>query len=210
MITDHLYFMAEKEPHSEVRSSAILLLGDIGVDNEKALDIAKKALSAKAYNVQSAGLQTTYRLDSEEGLKAAMSLEDEEMSDIIMGVSTIYAAEADAKFLPYFTKNLHNVDGYASFDFYENYVNMIAQLDIKHLSGAVENLKNIGIDMGQSPWKRMASMQGLSSLNTTFTEKGGDDTSSDMYPFIEKINAAIASLKAKETNPQLKAIYENY
>lgn len=206
---DHIYFMAKNEPHSEVRSAAIMLLAEIGGDNETALSIAKKALSAKAYNVQSAGLQTTYILDSDEGLKAAMSLENEEMSDIMIGVSSIYSAEADAKFLPYFANNLKEVDGYASFDFYGNYVDIITQLDIKHLSGAIENLKNIGIDMGQSPWQRVASMQALSSLNTAFTAKEEDDEL-DMYPFLEKISAAIAALKAKETNPQLKAIYENF
>ncbi len=207
-VTDHILYMAENETHSEVRSTAIMLLANM--DSSKSLAIAKKALNAKAYNVQSAALQTIYNIEPKEGLEGAKKLENEEKSDIIIAVSAIYAAEANAERLPYFEKNLENVDGYTCFDFYENYVNIISQLDIKHLSGAVKNLENLGTDMKQSPWRRIGAMQSLNSLNTIFTDKGGDDKEGDMHSYLEKINAAISALKAKETNPQLKAIYENF
>jgi aminopeptidase N len=193
--------LAKSDPHSEVRSLAIGLL--VEFDHPQTAVIAKQALSARPYNVVAAGLTSLAEVDPLESQEAVGQLESETNEQIVSAIGSIYASSEDVKYLPYFVKNMENVDGFSAISFYENYGLLLLAAPEKDITMGINQLQSIGTNMGQSPWRRIASIKTLSEL------KGGLDGDS-IEGLIEKISKAITSIKTAETNPQLKSIYQQF
>lgn len=208
-IKAQLYVLAEKDPHSEVRATALEFVAGLEGDT-RALSIAKKAIDAEAYNVVAAGLSATYDLSKEEGLKAADKLKKSENESIISALGGIYNKEGDIEKLSYFETHLKDVDGYSALDFYDAYTELAGSTrKAAPLNRVIESLEGVGTDMGQSPWRRIAAMQSLSTIKNNVMEDAAKE-GSELAPVLEKTKAAIANMKEKETNAQLKAIYEQF
>jgi aminopeptidase N len=193
--------LATNDPHSEVRATAIGIIAEAAFDGTPT--IARQALDARPYNVVAAGLSALYMVEPTAGLQAISKLENETNSGIITTISDIYAISGDPQYLPYFTKNIGNVDGYPALSFFENYALLLAEDKDNSLEKGIEQLKKIGTDMGTSPWSRIASIKTLSEIKEALTE----DTDARWVTLIEE---AVSSIKAAETNPQLKGIYQQF
>ncbi len=195
--------LAEEDDHSEVRSTALMALTEIGHD--QAYTLAAKAIDARPYNVVSTGLSSLYQLNPQEGLAAADKMNNETNAQLVATVGDIYAESRDQKYLPYFVKNLGNVDGFGALNFFESYGNLLLADDSgANIEKAVKRLKAIGTNMGQSPWARIASIKTLSEL------KGGLAENALATQWLSAIDQAIEAIKAAETNPQLKGIYQQF
>jgi aminopeptidase N len=195
--------LAESDEHSEVRSTALIVLADMGYDQTIAL--AEKAITARPYNVVAAGLASIYQLDPPAGIAAAEKMSDETSSLLVATIGDIYASSEDQKYLPFFDKNLENVDGFGAINFFESYGNFLLSDDKgTNIEKAVKRLKSIGTNMGQSPWARIASIKTLSELKNGLAEK------EMAAQWLDAIDQAIEAIKTAETNPQLKGIYQQF
>lgn len=195
--------LAEEDDHSEVRSTALMALTEIGHD--QAYTLAVKAIDARPYNVVSTGLSSLYQLNPQEGLAAADKMRSETNAQLVAAVGDIYAESGDQKYLSFFDKNLENVDGFGALNFFESYGSLLLADDSgANIEKAVKRLKAIGTNMGQSPWARIASIKTLSEL------KGGLAENALATPWLSAIEQAIEAIKVAETNPQLKGIYQQF
>ena len=193
--------IAQTDEHSEVRSIALLILAEVSYPG--ILDLAQEALKAEPYPVVSAGLDILYMSDSALALAAAKDLDQETNADIVEVIGAIYAETGDAQYLPYFTKNLENLDTYGAVGFYESYGDLLLQIKGDELAAGVASMKRIGVDQGQSPWRRLSSIKTLSEIASELSE----ETDADL---ISEIQDAIDAIKAAETIPQLRGIYRQF
>jgi aminopeptidase N len=200
-ILEKVVALAKSDPHSEVRSLAISLL--VEFDHPQTAVIAKQALNARPYNVIAAGLTGLAEIDPMESQEAVGQLESETNEQIVSAIGSIYAAAEDVQYLPYFAKNMENVDGFSAINFYENYGQLLLLASEEDISMGVKQLQAIGTNMGQSPWRRIASIKTPSELKG---ELDGDA----IEGLLDKISKAITSIKTAETNPQLKSIYQQF
>ncbi|WP_367392100.1 M1 family metallopeptidase [Lewinella sp. LCG006] len=195
--------LAQNDEHSEVRSTALTVLAQVGHDQAAA--IAEKALTARPYNVVAAGLSSLYQLDPAAGLAAAEKLSSETNSLLVATIGGIYAESGDQKYLSFFDKNLENVDGFGAINFFESYGSFLLSDDKgTNIEKAVKRLKSIGTNMGQSPWARIASIKTLSELQDGLAD---NEMASQ---WLGAIDQAIEAIKTAETNPQLKGIYQQF
>jgi aminopeptidase N len=193
--------LAENDPHSEVRATALSMLASLSYPGAKA--IATKALQAEPYAVVAAGLGALIELDPEAAQQAASLLREETNSEIVASIGGIYANSADVQYLPYFSQHLTDVDGYAAFDFYDSFSALLLEAEPATLLQGAQELQAIGTDMGQSPWRRLSSVRTLSQLQGALLEKGAEATAT-------QIADIITAIKAAETNPQLQGIYQQF
>ena len=200
-LTNTIANIAENDEHSEVRSIALMVLAEMAYPGVDAL--AQKALEAEPYPVVGTGLDVLYMRSPELALDAANQLADETNTDIVEVIGSIYADTGDAEYLPYFTKSLESLDGFAAISFYESYGVLLLEVKGDYLNKGVKQLRTIGVDQGQSPWCRLSSIKTLSEVAGELSE----ETESDQ---ITRIQEAIDAIKAAETNPQLKGIYQQF
>lgn len=193
--------LAKNDSHSEVRSLAITLLAEL--EYAQTATIAKEALSAQPYNVVAAGLTSLAIVDPAESQKAVGQLSSETNEQIVSAIGSIYASSEDPKHLSYFSKNIENVDGFNAINFYEDYGSLLLNAPKEALIKSIEQLQSMGTNMGQSPWRRIASIKTLSELK-------GELDGEDIDDLLTKISNAISTIKTAETNPQLKSIYQQF
>lgn len=200
-ILDIIAKLAIEDKHSEVRADAIYFL--TAANYEQATDIAKEAIEARPYNVVSSGLANLYELQPAEGLAAANNLADETNNSLVRTIGNIYAATGNAEYLPYFSKNLENIEGFAAISFFEDYGELLIASKEVNMEKGIKKLQAIGTNMGSSPWGRIASIKTLSEIKSTLNA----DTDSAL---ITAIGQAVSAIKAAEINPQLQSIYQQF
>ncbi|PSR13993.1 MAG: alanyl aminopeptidase [Bacteroidetes bacterium] len=193
--------LAENDPHSEVRATALSMLASLGYPGAQAL--ATKALQAESYAVVAAGLGALVELDPAAAQQAANQLQEETNSEIVATIGGIYATSNEVQYLPYFSQHLSHVDGYAAFDFYESFSVLLLVAEPAALLQGAQELQAIGTDMGQSPWRRLSAVRTLSQVKGALLEKGAEATAT-------QIADMITAIKAAETNPQLQGIYQQF
>ncbi|MEL7428270.1 MAG: HEAT repeat domain-containing protein, partial [Bacteroidota bacterium] len=199
--TEQVAKLAASDEHSEVRSIALFLLAEMNYAGIDAL--AQQALDAEPYPVVSAGLDALALNNPELALEAAGQLADEDNIDIIEAIGGLYADTGDAKYLPYFTKNLSNLEGFAAISFYESFGVLLLDIKGESLEKGVQQLGTIGTNQSESPWCRLASIKTLSEIAGELSEEN-DGTQ------ITRIQQSIDAIKEAETNPQLRGIYQQF
>ncbi|MEL6969277.1 MAG: M1 family metallopeptidase [Bacteroidota bacterium] len=200
-ITEQVAKLAAADEHSEVRSIAIVQLAEVsyeGID-----DLAQQALDAQPYAVVGAGLDALAYNNPALALEAADKLADEENADIVEVIGGLYADTGDAKYLPYFTKNLTKMEGFSAISFYESFGSLLVDTKGESLEKGIKQLRSIGTNQGESPWCRIASIKTLSEVASELSEE--TDAAQ-----ITTIQEAIDAIKEAETNPQLRGIYQQF
>ncbi|MEM1216956.1 MAG: M1 family aminopeptidase [Bacteroidota bacterium] len=193
--------LAQNDPHSEVRALAIELLAQ--AKHPQATSLATAALSARPYKVVAAGLTAVAELDPVAGAKAIGDLEAETNEEIVAAIGQIYASTNDVIHLPYFQKQLRNVDGFAAIEFFESYADLLLSTPMDTVATNVTRLRDIGVDQAQSPWKRLAAISALSHLR-------GELDVEPTAAIRRQLQQDIDAIKAAETNEQLRSIYQQF
>ena len=205
--------MAANDKHSEVRATALEILGASGA--AEYTDQVKMALKKdRAYPVIAQALQTLQKLEPEAAMKHAKELEKEENGSVISAVGSIYAESGDLSKQGFFEQKMTKVDGPAVISFLGNYLSLVKQGDDANMTNSIMKLKTIATDMTQSPWRRFGVTKNLSDLRSEYREmaQGESDTakSAQLEAKVNVITEMIEDIKTKETNEQLKAIYGNF
>ncbi len=199
-IQDKLLNLAENDPHSSVRSAALDKLRAIGRDVE-VIEVTKRIISKeKAYPVIGEALQLLSDKDKTEAAKYVKNLEDEDNWDIINAIAAIYVESGDASHLPFFESKLKEAAGFEAISFFGAYMQLSETAGTDSRDKALDNLFGIATDMTQAVWGRVGAAAAINNVRKNLLPS---DTAT-----IEKVKEMLAGIKDKETNSQLKAIYD--
>lgn len=203
--------LATSDKNSQVRAAAFVKLTE--VSDTESTAIAKQAIAKDpAYPVVANALRLLHQVDEQAALESAKSLENETNSDIIEVVGDIYISSEDPKYLPFFENKLNDVDGPAAFSFLSGYQTLASAGDQTTREKALGNLKSLAMNMGSSPWRRVAAVRGMVEMRTTLQQKANDEMDENakevLNKEIETIQQALEAAKEAETNPDIKSIYD--
>ena len=128
--------------------------------------IAGKVLdNEKSYPVIGSALMALSQTNPTQALERAEKLEKEKLNpSLISAIGVIYGQQGNVEKLSFFEDNWAKIDGPSSGDFFFSYANLLLTNggDIKP---SLLKLKNVGVDMGQSPWRRISATQTISELS---------------------------------------------
>ena len=190
------------DAHSEVRGAIMFRLGQ--TEDKKYVETIKKVLDKeRAFVVISEALQALYTLDKEAALKYLPKLENEDSPNIVNALAVIYSENPTAERVAFFDKKIKAINGMEAVGFISSYAVMSASLDDTAQEKSIATLKNIGTSMDDSPWRRYGAVKGLSDMKTIY--RALNNTAK-----IKEIDAIMAEVKNKETNKQLRAIYDSF
>jgi aminopeptidase N len=193
--------MALTDAHSAVRGSAMFRLAQ--TEDKKYVAIAKQILDKEqAYPVISEALQGLYLLDRTEALTYVKKLEKEENSSIISGIAAIYAENPKAENLDFFEKNLTKINGFDAINFAGAYAKIAVGLDEASQTRGIEKLKTVALNQTTSPWQRYGAAKGLADMKAAYKQMNNTGQ-------MQLLNKLLNEIKEKETNKQLKTVYEN-
>jgi len=204
--------MAESDPHSAVRASAFLKLSEL--QDAGAITFAKRAIGKdSSYTVISSALELLNTQDKAAALEAAKGLEKETNSDILGAVGAMYAESGDLKYLPFFERNMETVDGFGAISFFSGYGKLAASGPVATAGQVTAKLKAIAVNMKQSPWRRVAATRTLFEMKMAYAEKSQEAGSAEktaLENLVNEIGKMVEDIKAVETEPQIKALYEQF
>ncbi len=201
--------LAQGDKHSQVRAAAIAKLGETG--DAQYISIAKNAIdNEQAYPCVGAGLDALSKLDKTQAINYAQKLENEDNSDILNAVGTMYAETGDVKYLPFFEKKLTEINDFSIFSFMEGYDALLVQADPLMVQKSMEKLAGIATDMDQWQWRRLVATRSIVGYRR-YLEEGlkvvDDATKPTLQTFIDGLNDTLKIIKSKETSPQLLQFY---
>ncbi|MEL6865843.1 MAG: M1 family aminopeptidase [Bacteroidota bacterium] len=211
-LLDKIKMLAINDIHSSVRASAVGMLGVSG--DSQNVTVVKTAIERdQAYPVLSAALDALIGLDENVALDYAQRLESERDFNIVAAVGKVYASKPDDKYLPFFEKNLEDIDGFSAISFYESYSAILQQADLTTVREARESLKAMAGNPMVSPWKRFSSTKTMHELRENYRsliEFATPEQQNQLQAEVEDITKIINEIKEQETNNQLKMIYNNF
>ncbi len=193
--------MAKSDVRYSVRAKAIEKLGK--TKDKRFIGTLSNAIeNDKSYRVNSAALKGLNRIDSISAVKSAKKLEKTTNSDLLEGVSELYAKTPMAENTVFFENNMSKVDGQPSITFISNYLQLLnkTSTSTEALLSKVSDLKNMAIK-DASQWRRFSVVKGIAELRKSYKGKAGS-TFSDLTKMI-------GDIAQSETNEQLKNIFLN-
>lgn len=212
-IMGKLATIAEKDPHSSVRETALAKLGETG--DKQYAPVATKAIeSDPAIKVVSAGLNALLQLDEAAAMAAAKKLESEDDQGIVMALATLYADKGDPSKLPYFEKNFDKVGGFSQYSFIEAYATLAAQGDANAMLAAAGKMKKVAMSEANFFWMRYMATKSINDLHAALSEKTGTETDETKKESLMAKDAQLVSIlqeiKAWETDDRIKNMYKNF
>lgn len=205
--------LAEKDPRSDVRESALLRLAETG--DKKYVPLAVGAIEKDpAIKVVSTGLSVLLELDEEAALKTAKNLEKEEDEGLIMAVASIYANAGDPQRLPFFEEKFDKVGGFTQFSFLQEYAKLAVKADADGMVKAAEKMKNLAMSSQKMFWMRYMSTKSINDLHAALAKKIDEETDAGKKSAMQAKDAEIVSIlqtiKAWETDERVKNMYANF
>jgi len=213
-VLDKVAELAAKDVRSQVRSSAIGLLGK--TKNTKYLPTVKAAVEKdQVYSVISSGLTALAELDEKTATAYAKKLESDENSSIINAIGSVYGMVPDKSHLAYFENNFDKLETFSAFSFFENYSKLLSAMDLSVVDDKVKMLKGFATNQDKSQWKRFSATKAIFDVKSGYDERLSemDATDSERAPLesrVEAMGEMIKVISDKETNQQLKMIYQNF
>ncbi len=191
--------LARQDKHSEVRSTALGVLA--AAEDPMTAELAKNAIdNARSYAVVGAGLAALAVAAPEEATTYAKKLENEKNGEISAAVATIYSESGDVAYLPYFQSRLEQQDGFGAMNFFGSYQELLATGTPEQFTAGLAELRRIGTDQKQSPWRRLASAKALADMRGELSDEVQ----------MARINEVISEIVAAETNEDLLRIYPQF
>ncbi len=194
--------MAKNDPHSQVKSTALLILGESG--NTKYISVAKNAIeNERAYSVVAAGLEALIGLDMDKAKTYASKLENEDNSGILAAVATLYASSGDLSKMSFFENKFSKVDGFGAVRFMTTYVGLSMAGGKDKMMEAVNTLKPMALNMSESPYRRYGATNAINELYNVFKNDGDTESAMTLKKYIQEITEA-------EEMGQLKQMYGSF
>ncbi len=202
--------LAKTDPHSSVRREAIGKLGEW--EDEEATLTARYILDRDSVpGVLAAGLAILAASDSKAALEYARKWENSTNDDLLGIITDIYSAEEDPASLPFFERQLDNVDGFMAMSVFGGYQSLLTKLDIDPAIAALEKISGIARNTSESVWRRFSAVKVLYDMSVAFEKssaKGEDEALSGRYKSQAGVlRKQVEDLRDAETDEDLKGIY---
>ena len=195
--------LAERDPHSSVRGSAVMALAASG--DKKHLPIITRVIdNDRSYAVIGEALAGLVEVDMPTALEYARKLEATDNQQMLEALSDIYKSTEDTKFLAFYETKWDDMSGYSVINFLNNYAELAALADDARIEESVAKLSQLAKNMDESPWRRFAATRGLDTIQSTLAMNDGTQA------LIDSIRAEIEAVKKVETNTQLTNMYGRY
>ncbi|MBI5915011.1 MAG: DUF3458 domain-containing protein [Bacteroidetes bacterium] len=202
--------MAEKDPNSDVRESAIRKLG--GTEDKKYAPLVTRAIeNDPAIKVVSAALETLLVMDKDAALGAAKKLEKEDDESIILAVAGLYSEAGDPQRLTFFEEKFGKVGGYSQAGFVQNYAKLAQKADGAGMLKAAENISGIALNAQKMFWMRFMSTKSINELHAVLANKIEEENDPARQLELKATDAEIVKIiqriKGWETDDRVKNMY---
>ncbi len=206
--SNEIKFMAENDPHSLVRESAIRALGSL--NNLDFSPIYKKVIEKdKAYNVIGEAISQLFFVAPEEALRLSKNFEKENTPYLIPKIAALYAESQDKAYYAWFIEKIAISNPYQMYELC-SYFNLylINQSDVTKKQ-SIELYKDIAKDADQNKYKRYIATASLFSLkNLLLTQQLEEGKPHEQI--IDEISKAINSIKVVEKDRELIERYSEF
>ncbi len=202
--------IAREDSRAAVRALAIETLS--AAEDEGLKAIAESALTARSYDVVAAGFTALMSVDPEAAKVRAAELETVDNDAIAATLAELYGESGDLTKLPYIDGRLDVTDGMDAISLYGSYGTLLSGGSTEQVREGISRLSGIATNMGQSPWRRLAATRSLSELGKTLKAEmdAAPMKAEGITVLLTEITSSIATIKAAETNADLKGIYEQF
>ncbi len=194
--------LAKKDPHSAVRAIACVYLGS-SKDVQYATLLKEVIAKDQSYPVISSALSALADIDSEEAMKYAAQMENENNANLLLAVGKVYGKLKDPSKIKFFESNWSKIEQFDAFGFFDDYSKSLKAADNKTIDESTTKMKELATNKEQSIWKRFCGTRVLHELRIHFSDKG-DKTR------VEALNKAITDIKAWEKDSQLTQVYSQF
>jgi aminopeptidase N len=196
-VLDKVATIAVSDKRSTTRAAALSKLASTK-DAKWAATYRNVLEKEPAYPVISSAIQALYKVDPNAATEAAKKFENDDNSDLVSGVGSIYAENPKPEHVAFFEKSILKMDGMPSINFVGNYIKVLEKLGEKDMMGKLVKLRDIAINQTQSPWRRFACAKAIADVRKKSTQGGTDHT---------ELTKMLTEIVNKETNEQLKTIF---
>jgi len=136
--------LAASDPKSSVRAAAIGKLVRYYDDDKSLLALFKNAVKDSSYSVIGAALEAIVKLDAQEGMAIAKSLEGEKSSRILSRIANIYADKGGDTESAFFERAAKEITGYKRITFISTYERFLKRSSNQTtLNAGISYLENI-------------------------------------------------------------------
>lgn len=217
---ERLIALAQFDKKSSVRAAAIDVLATEFKEGNDFRFIYNNGLNDSSYVVVASSLYALYESNKEEGLAAAGRIDQSENIDIISAVSEIYAGEMDPKYQTFYESAITRTSGFDRYSVLTGYSEFIKEQNVTYKGKSVETFKQSAL-IENAWWMRIIATNAILDMNTSVKDainklnKKIDNTTDetalanlktdkDKHQLIaNKLEAAIAEIKMKETNSRI-------
>ncbi|MBI1224392.1 MAG: alanyl aminopeptidase [Bacteroidetes bacterium] len=205
--------MAEKDPNSDVRESAIRKLA--GTEDKKWAPLASRAVEHDpAIKVVSAALETLLALDKDAALATAKKLEEENDEGIILALAGMYSEAGDPQRLGFYEEKFSKVTGFNQVGFVQNYVKLAQKGDAAAMLKTANTIKGLATSEAKMFWMRFMVTKSINELHATLSGKIEAETDAtkiaDMKAKDAELVKIIDGIKAWEKDDRVMNMYEAF
>ncbi|NJN34717.1 MAG: hypothetical protein HC817_11165 [Saprospiraceae bacterium] len=152
-VLDIVAKIASTDSRSTTRAAALSKLAS--TKDTKWASVYRSVLEKEqAYPVISSAMQALYKVDAPAAIEVAKKFENDDNSDLVSGVGSIYAENPKPEHISFFEKNLTKVDGMGSINFVGSYLKVLDKTNVTDMVAKMTNLRDIAVNQAQSPWRR--------------------------------------------------------
>ncbi len=211
--TERIAYLAENDPNSDVRESAMRKLA--GTEDKKFAPLAARAVEKDpAIKVVSAALETLLALDKEAALATAKKLEKDDDEGIILALAGLYNEAGDPQRLGFFEEKFSKVTGFNKVGFVQNYVKLAQNGDAAAMLRTANNIKSIAMSEANMFWMRFMVTKSINELHAALVEKMEEEKdaskSADMQAKDAELVKIIDAIKAWEKDDRVMNMYQAF
>ncbi len=208
--TERIAALAEKDPNSDVRESAMRKLAT--TEDKKYAPLAARAVeNDPAIKVVSAALETLLALDKEAALATAKKLEKVDDEGIILALAGLYSEEGDPQRLGFFEEKFSKVGGFNQVGFVQSYVKLAQNSDATAMLRTANNIKGLAMNESKMFWMRFMVTKSINELHATLAGKINSENDAakvaDMKAKDAELVKIIETIKAWEKDDRVTNMY---
>ncbi len=173
--------LAEQDPHSQVRSSAI----------EQLMYEPSQAHMALFERVIANDPSSSVRSSAKQGIAA------------------IYAQGDDLSKLANFEKDWEDIDGFDAISYLEFYQELAGKGNVSQILESANKLKDFTLN-ANSQWQRFGALKALNGLHAKLASQAEGDNAQAASDADAKVVAMIEAIIEAETDSQLKQLFRNF
>lgn len=169
-VRNKIISMAQNDPKSYVRSSAILRLAEF--DKSVAMPLLEKAATDPSYAVEGSALTTLYTFDSIAAAQAARAMAGQDNLTIQLSVWDILSRAGDAKDNDYFIAQFDKYNNWQKYYVMVYYLTYLeSQNDFSVIKKGIDAYKNVALDKSLDSWYGMFASSYLQTLKGYYSEE---------------------------------------